>query len=207
MNHLHDDPVANAAMRAAHCLPPVRTSLTDPLRIDELVVGQADGRIGLCLCPGKRAGSLTGPRWERDLAADLEVIRRWRASAVLTLIEDHEFEELGVTQLGQQVRARGIDWHHLPIADYHPPDGRFEAAWSARGPELLARLHAGGRLLVHCRGGLGRAGTVAARILVESEVPAHEAIERVRRVRPGAIETREQRDHVFDLVRKRSVVG
>lgn len=201
MNHFDHDLTSTAAVRPGRP-PPFRTSLSDPLRIDEVVVGPADGRIGICLCPGKRGGSLTGPRWERDLTTDLEVIRRWRAEAVLTLIEDHEFEELGVTQLGAQVRARGIEWHHLPIADYQPPDSRFESGWATRGPTLLQRLNTGGRVLVHCRGGLGRAGTVAARMLVELQVPALDAIERVRQARPGAIETREQREHLFELLRR-----
>jgi len=48
---------------------------------------------------------------------------------------------------------------------------------------------AGERVLVHCRGGVGRAGTVAALMLVEcGESPAI-AIQRVRAARPGAIET------------------
>jgi protein-tyrosine phosphatase len=176
----------------------VRTSLTDPLRIDELRCGA--GRIGICLCPGKRASSLTGPRWERDLPADLDAIGRWRADAVLTLIEDPEFHALQVPQLGAQVRARGIAWHHLPIADFQAPDARFETAWAERGPALLAQLRAGGRLVLHCRGGLGRAGTVAARMLVELDVPTDEAIAQVRRARPGAIETRAQVRYIQALV-------
>ena len=179
--------------------PGVRTSVSDPLRIDLLAAGQRGGQIGLCLCPGKRANSLSGLRWERDLATDLAVIARWPADAVLTLIEDPEFEALGVPQLGRQVQALGIAWHHLPIVDFQPPDARFEAGWADRGPALLALLRAGGRVIVHCRGGLGRSGTVAARMLVELDVPAPEAIARVHGVRPGAIETPEQLRYIAAL--------
>jgi hypothetical protein len=178
----------------------VRTSLSDPLRIDELRWGA--GRIGICLCPGKQAASLTGLGWERDLAADLDAISHWRADAVITLIEAQEFHVLRVPQLGAAVRARGIAWHHLPIADFRAPDARFETAWAQRGPALLAQLQAGGRLLVHCRGGLGRAGTVAARMLVELDVPADLAMARVRRARPGAIETPEQVRYIQALARQ-----
>ena len=44
----------------------------------------------------------------------------------------------------------------------------------------------------HCRGGLGRAGMISARLLVESGVEPEVAIAKVRAARPGAIETREQ---------------
>ena len=47
-------------------------------------------------------------------------------------------------------------------------------------------------ILVHCRGGLGRAGMISARLLVESGVEPQTAIERVRTARPGAIEKRQQ---------------
>jgi protein-tyrosine phosphatase len=54
-------------------------------------------------------------------------------------------------------------------------------------------------VLVHCRGGVGRAGTVAARILVELGTPATEAVRQVRAARAGAIETRSQLEHVLGL--------
>jgi ADP-ribosyl-[dinitrogen reductase] hydrolase len=140
-----------------------------------------------------------GGRWERDLAADLDVIEAWGAVAVVTLIEQHEFQMLGVVALGEQVRSRGIAWYHLPIVDVQAPGARFEAAWLTAGAELTDLLGKGGRLLVHCRGGLGRAGMVAARLLVELGVPAREAVARVRAARPGAIETAAQLEYVLKL--------
>lgn len=181
--------------------PRVRTSASDPLRIDEVPAGLSGGLIGITFCPGKCGHSLAGASWQRDLGTDLDVIARWRAAAVVTLIEDHEFDMLGVTQLGSQVQARGIAWHHMPIVDVRPPDARFEAAWRTNGPNLLAILRGGARVLVHCRGGLGRAGTVAARLLVELGVSPSQAIERVRQARPRAIETAEQEDYVLKLPR------
>jgi len=173
-----------------------RTSLTDPLRINEVSAGDAGGLIGITFCPGKCASSWSGPDWQRDLAADLDVIANWGASVVVTLVEEHELQMLGVADLGQQVQARGIAWHHWPIVDVAPPDARFEQAWQASGAALVARIRAGERVLVHCRGGLGRAGTVAACLLVALDVPPTEAIRRVRSARRGAIETSQQEDYV-----------
>ena len=58
-------------------------------------------------------------------------------------------------------------------------------------------LRRGSSILIHCRGDLGRAGMIAARLLVELGMDARSAIEAVCRVRPGAIETREQELHVL----------
>lgn len=65
------------------------------------------------------------------------------------------------------------------------------------GRTAVDALMQGGKVLVHCRGGLGRAGTVAACLLVESGVAPSEAIRKVRTARSGAIETREQQRYVM----------
>src|SRR5690606_23208854 len=148
-----------------------RTSRTHPIRIDEVTAGDAGGRIGITFCPGQCGPGASEYHWERDLATDLDAVARWHPDAVVTLVERHELDVLGVPRLGEQIMARGIDWHHLPIVDVRPPDERFEARWRTSGPMLNRLLRRGGRVLVHCRGGLGRAGTVAARLLVELGVP------------------------------------
>ncbi|HLT25149.1 MAG TPA: cyclin-dependent kinase inhibitor 3 family protein [Zeimonas sp.] len=176
-----------------------RTSRTHPIRIDEVTAGDAGGRIGITFCPGQCGPGASEYHWERDLATDLDAVARWHPDAVVTLVERHELDVLGVPRLGEQIMARGIDWHHLPIVDVRPPDERFEARWRTSGPMLNRLLRRGGRVLVHCRGGLGRAGTVAARLLVELGVPPDEAVRRVRDARPGAIETTAQLHYVLAL--------
>jgi len=174
-----------------------RTSQSDPLRIDGVAAAPAPGVIGLTICPGKKdPHAMSGP-WARDLDADLEAIRGWGASALVTLIEDHEFELLKVPDLGQRARALELEWHHLPIRDVSIPDWRFDAGWQTAGPRLASMLQDGRRVVVHCRGGLGRSGMVAALLLIEQGVTPGDAIRRVRAARPGAIETREQERHVL----------
>ncbi len=168
----------------------LRTSQSDPLKVAELRAG--GGVLGITLCPGKGGASTFGAGWSRDLATDVAAIRSWGAEAVVTLIEDHEFEMLGVPTLPDALREAGMEWHHLPVVDVRAPDQRFETRWVYAGARLRDRLRAGGRVLVHCRGGLGRAGSVAARLLVECGATPSEAMAQVRAVRPGAIETPEQ---------------
>jgi len=122
----------------------------------------------------------------------MEAIRRWGATSVVTLIEEHEFGFLQVKELPRVIEAAGLEWHWLPIRDVQVPDERFDWRWVYAGARIRAGLRAGERVLVHCRGGLGRAGMVAARLLVEFGTPVGEAIRAVRAVRPGAIETRAQ---------------
>jgi ADP-ribosyl-[dinitrogen reductase] hydrolase len=177
----------------------MRTSQTDPLRIDAVAAGATPGVIGITICPGKHdRHAMNGP-WARDLQADLAAIRDWGATTLVTLIEDHEFELLKVPSLGRAARELGLDWHHLPITDVSIPGRPFEAGWKKSGPVLLERLRRGERIAVHCRGGLGRSGLVAAKLLTELGVPPRDAINRVRAVRRGAIETAEQEAYVMKV--------
>lgn len=176
-----------------------RTSTSHPLQIAALEVGDGRGRIGVTFCPGKKDGNALTGAWDRDLGLDLDAVKAWGAAALVTLIEAHEFRLLGVEALGEETTRRGLLWLHLPIKDVSTPGPGFERQWSTEGPRLHGLLQAGRSVVVHCRGGLGRAGTIAARLLVESGWTPAKAIQTVRKVRPGAIETREQEDYVRAL--------
>ncbi len=179
-----------------------RTSQTDPLRIGEVSVPKAGGAIGLTLCPGKKDPAAATGAWDRDLGTDLDAVADWGATAVVSLVEDHELSYLRVEALPLEVRRRGMVWLHLPIRDAGVPDRDFERLWFSAGADLRARLLAGERILVHCRGGLGRTGTIAARLLVEMGLAPEEAIRSVRWARPGAIENDLQEEYARALPRK-----
>ncbi len=171
----------------------MRTSTTDPIRIAEIEVGPGRGRIGVTFAPGKNDRG----DWARDLDTDLDAIAAWGAKAVVTLLEPDELRWLAIPGLGAGVERRGMEWLHMPIRDVSTPGPAFAAKWPEVSLRLHARLAAGESVVVHCRGGLGRAGMVAARLLTETGVDPEAAIARVRAVRPGAIETDAQEDWVL----------
>jgi ADP-ribosyl-[dinitrogen reductase] hydrolase len=111
-------------------------------------------------------------------------------------MEEHELSLYKVSEIGAAVRQSGMAWRYLPIVDVSVPEASFETGWAVAGPELRSDLAAGRRVLLHCRGGLGRTGTIAARLLIELGVSADEAITLVRKARPGTIETAEQERYV-----------
>lgn len=169
---------------------PAYTSSSHPLRIDTLPVGPGGGLLGIAAAPGQL--SHHAETISRDLHEDLDAIAAWDAAAVVTLVEPHELEDLGLATLGDELRRRGVAWHHWPIEDYGVPDAAFADAWSGRAAMLLHLLEGGARVLVHCKGGLGRSGTVAARLLVEAGIAPEAAVAAVRAARPGTIETEPQ---------------
>ena len=168
------------------------------LEIAEVSAGGAGGKIGISRCPGKLVPRKDGPS-QGDLGVDLDAVTAWKAVALVTLVDDDEIEALGIVGFGDEVRARGLAWYHLPIEDFSEPNRQFEKRWKTAGPELLAHLRAGRRVHMHCNMGLGRAGTIAARLLVELGLPPQTAIERIRAARPHAIQTDAQMDYVLRL--------
>jgi protein-tyrosine phosphatase len=179
----------------------IRSSITHPLKIAELAT-PGGGSIGVTFCPGKCGPSLFGHAWERDLNADLDTIERWGVRVVLTLVESFELDALKVEGLGEKVQSRGMRWLHLPIVDVSVPSATFERQWREELPELLSALAQGGKVLVHCKGGLGRAGMVAALLLIENGDAPDVAVRKVRQVRPGAIETAAQERYVAGYRRR-----
>lgn len=175
----------------------MRTSVSHPLQIAELTVGPGHGRIGITFCPGKYDPHAASGAWRRDLDIDLDAVRDWGAAAVVTLVEQRELAMLRVEGLGDAVRQRQMLWFHLPIVDVSTPDAAFESAWYEAGESLRHLLRSGFDVVVHCRGGLGRAGTIAARLLVELGAEPLSAVKQVRKARPGAIETPSQKQYVL----------
>lgn len=151
--------------------------MTDPggaMRLSDLAL-DPPWAIALTHCPGR----------DGDLDGDVAAIVAWRATMLLSLVEDGEFAD--VAGFEQRLGRHGIGWLRYPIPDYGTPCD--PSAWRALAGELRAALDRGGRLVIHCRAGLGRSGMIAARLLVERGQMVEAAIAAVRRARPGAIET------------------
>lgn len=178
------------------------TSIDSPLRIATLSIGHS-GRIGMTICPGKKsATSISGHGWDRDLATDIQAIHDWGAHIVITLMESWELTQYQVPNLAQEVQASGIIWFHLPIVDGQAPDAHWDAQWNTQYWDALRTALMGEQsILIHCLGGRGRTGTVAAKILMGLGETADSAISKVRAVRDGMIETVEQEQYLSRLAK------
>lgn len=171
----------------------MRTSLSHPIEVAWLPL-DLPGKIGVTFAPGKRSSSLYGTPWDRDLDADLNRLAGlYRVDLLMPLVEDFELNDLKIPNLQEEAERRGMVVWRLPIPDGGTP--------SVEGARQVARLalsfaRAGRRVMIHCRGGLGRAGTLACCCLVTLGRSPAEAIRLVRSVRPGAVENAGQEQFV-----------
>jgi hypothetical protein len=144
----------------------------------------AGGRIGICPVPGR----------DGDYGADLDILLVWRPGLVLTMTGAEELERVGAGGLGRDLALAGCAWRHLPIRDFGVPVGQALADWPHASAQARAVLGGGGRVLVHCFGGCGRSGMAILRIMAEAGEPPAAALDRLRMVRPCAVETSAQKD-------------
>ncbi|HTP25702.1 MAG TPA: cyclin-dependent kinase inhibitor 3 family protein [Anaeromyxobacteraceae bacterium] len=170
----------------------IRTSQTDPIRVDFLPQNThgLPGRLGMTFAPGKRwRGAYS--TWDRDLGADLERLRdEYHTDVLLTLLEQSEMRMARIPNLGDATHRAGLRWISFPITDVSVP-ADLEAT-IALVRSLIEELAAARTVVVHCMGGLGRAGTITSCCLAGRGVGAERAIASVRSVRPGAVQTESQ---------------
>ena len=172
---------------------PSDDDLDPPLRIDWLdgaeFADASPGRLGLTFMPGKHGSSVRYPGrvYRRELARDLETLRRAGVRLLVLLVEDHELARWGDPTIVERGRDAGVSIVRRPIPDGDAPPSVAEMD-AIVGEIVMARE--AGDAAVACMGGVGRTGTVAACALVAAGHSAAAAITRVRAVRhPTAVET------------------
>ncbi|MBX3142098.1 MAG: dual specificity protein phosphatase family protein [Trueperaceae bacterium] len=167
------------------------------------------GRLGLTFAPGKKAyGSDEGVYWDRDLRQDMERLREAHgADLLVSLLEDFEYEDLGIPDLFTVAEACGVRTEHFPIQDTRVPRAGQEGEVDRLIATVRSALAAGETVVIHCMGGHGRTGTVAALTLASYGLSAEEAIRCVRVAQPKALENELQTDYVAGAGRRWASAG
>jgi atypical dual specificity phosphatase len=99
------------------------------------------------------------------------------------------------------INDAGLFSMHIPVEDMHPPS-QPQIALCVAAIDKAAKNNFG--VGIHCTAGLGRTGTMIACWLVHKDgLAARDAITRIRRLRPGSVETVEQADAVTEFARRR----
>ncbi|RCU50834.1 hypothetical protein EZV61_06760 [Corallincola luteus] len=156
----------------------------DKLPVYELNIPGCEGKIGLHPCPGKREGDQD---FSEMMEQDLNDLLYWGAECCVTLMESEELVKHKVEDLGDKVSHFDMQWFHMPIPDEDLPNADFEARWPQVSKRLNNLLDSGCNVTLHCKGGTGRTGFIAARLLIERGMDKTEAEKLVKSLRPGAL--------------------
>lgn len=145
--------------------------------IAELAAG--GGMLGISPLPGRFT----------PYPQDLDAVLDWSPGLVMSLTRQEEMHRHGTERLGADMRAAGVAWRHLPVADFGVPCPEVSALWPEASRAARGCLADGGRVLAHCYGGCGRSGMALLRLMVELGEDGPGALARLREVRPCAVET------------------
>ncbi len=134
-------------------------------------------------------GRLAGMAHPGQSDAVLDGLREAGIGAIVTLTQR--------ALSGEAVNKFGFEYLHLPVKDFcAPAPGQVE-----RFVRFCDEQTAAGRAVaVHCRAGIGRTGVMLACYLVHLGEEPRAAIRKVRKVRPGALESAEQENAVYEFV-------
>lgn len=144
-------------------------------------------KLLLTPCPGTK---------ETNLKDSLAQLKDAGATAVLTALEPGDLPGEGLSQLAEECKALGLKWFHLPIEDDCAPGDEFNANWPEANKAAQSMLDEGGALVIHCMGGSGRTGLIAARIMLDRGVELESAIEQIQALRPGAFTRQPHIDYI-----------
>lgn len=136
------------------------------------------GTLMFTPCPGTKDVSLSDSIGQLKAAG---------AAAVITLMPTHELEQNDVAKIGVICEELGLEWYQLPIEDDCAPEQAFEAAFTDYKASILALLQADNKVAIHCKGGSGRTGLVAAILMTQLGYGKTEAQALVQQLRPKAL--------------------
>lgn len=180
-----------ALYNSGHFCELIRKKFLDneKLRIDFLPSDNINNKVALTILPGRKDHS-------RELQEDLAEIKKNEISGIVVLISSDEMDSYGVPSLLDSYTENGIDYLHQPIVDQKVPNKKDIASINQF---IDDKLRSDKKVLIHCVGGLGRSGLVAACYLKHIGYNSDNAIQIVRKARTlRAIETAEQEKFVHD---------
>ena len=172
----------------------------DKLTYDFVQPKDIKAKIFLTCFPGRKGTEVTYS--ESIFLENLNNFNNLDCNTILSLVEDSEFEKLcDKKNFVRSIYAKNLKWTHMPIEDLKAPDRQFNEKWETTKVLLKNDLIEGKNIVIHCMGGKGRSGTIAAVLLIEFGEDNKKAIEIVREKRKGAIETEEQEKFILNYNR------
>jgi protein-tyrosine phosphatase len=145
------------------------------------------GKLILTPCPGTKGVEL-------DVA--LEQLHQAGAQAVISTTPSEELAKLGVSPLPDAVARADMRWFHFPVEDDMAPGPDFEQAWDSYRDAVMSLVSLQQPIAIHCRGGSGRTGLIAALILREMGMDGTQADALVKTVRPNALKLAVHTDYL-----------
>lgn len=136
------------------------------------------GAILLTPCPGTK---------EASIIDSIACLKEAGATTLITMMQPSELEKHKVSAIPEVCRALEVDWFHFPVEDDHSPREPTQQLIRENIELLKAKLNQGETIAVHCKGGQGRTGLMAAILMLELGYSWAETKERIQSVKPKSL--------------------
>jgi protein-tyrosine phosphatase len=142
-------------------------------------------------------GMMPRPKGGSELSKEIQTLSNQKVDCVVCLIEQSEMEELDLLEESAFCEKVGITFIHFPIKDFHLPE---QKAYFSLLDSINERLQKNQKIVIHCRAGIGRTGTITAGLLLKNKIHTENIFEYLSKIRTCEVpDTKEQRDWVLGL--------
>jgi len=175
----------------------VRTSISDPLRIDSVMIpairATPSFTLGITLSPGLKSRGAHGKDWGRDMGLDLDAIETWRPTVIahISNLYSEAFNLMRSRFTSERV-------HLVKTSSWPVPEVASEIRSRDRTCRRIINLmrslsledpSSSLRLLINGNHGGQECATLAAQVVMRAGHTRERSVELIEKIRPGLFNT------------------
>ena len=112
-----------------------------------------------------KLGIMPRPRGNDWLEDEIKALKINQADKLISMLERHEIQELGLLKEQQICKERGIDFINFPVKDVSVPNSQND--FIELTEKLFNGIQSGKNIVIHCRMGIGRSSVLASAIMIK----------------------------------------
>ena len=140
-------------------------------------------------CPGTKGTSV---------AEAIQVLKDAGAQAMVTMMTADELAERQAQSIPDWCDTLSISWFHLPVSDSCAPELPFEQAFAMQQNALITLLNNKTTIVIHCHGGSGRTGMMAAILMLAIGYKPGQVKSEIQRIRPNSLKSQVQVNYLIE---------
>lgn len=148
--------------------------------------------------PSSRLAIVARPRGGDSLREELIALKAGGIDVLVSLLEQAEAEELGLSEEAALAEQAGMQFISWPIPDRHTPGDL--AGFQRLVSELCDRVQSGQTVGAHCQGCIGRSTVLVAAVMMTLGAEPEAALQAIERARGCIVpDTPEQREWIHSF--------
>ena len=139
------------------------------------------------------------PNADKGLEEDMVHFKNQKVNVLVSLLTKEENFDVGLHHENLLCQKYDIEFISFPILDRSVPNEAQTENLKELAQKLAHKINQDEKMIVHCRGGIGRAGMLCAAILIELGTHKNDVIEKISKARGVNIpDTTEQKDWIIN---------